>query len=114
MTRKVFLLLLILLTLGSSNLSVLAQTAPPSDAEAALRKRVAEFYAYMKVKRTVDAEKYVTADTLDQFRIMPAGDFVSAVINSIDMAADKKSAEVMIDLLVSSATLPIPFAFPRK
>jgi hypothetical protein len=90
------------------------QAPAPSDAEASLRKRVAEFYALMKVKRTTDAEKYVTADTLDQFRIMPAGDFVNATIDSIAMAADKKSAAVMINLLVSSATVPVPFAFPRK
>jgi hypothetical protein len=90
------------------------QGPAPSDAESALRKRVADFYAVMRVKRTTDAEKYVTADTLDQFRIMPAGDFVSATIDSIDMAADKKSAAVMINLLVSSATVPVPFAFPRK
>ena len=94
--------------------SVWAQAPAPSDAEAALRKRVAEFYALMKVKRTADAEKYVTADTLDQFRLMPAGDFVSAEISSIDMAADKKAAAVLINLLVSSATVPVPFAFPRK
>ena len=94
--------------------NVWAQGPPAPEQEVALRKRVAEFYGYLKVKRAAEAEKYVSSDTLEQYRMMPNGDFVSAEIGSVEWGADKKSATVVINLMVSNAAIPMPFSLPRK
>lgn len=92
-----------------------AQTSSgPAAGEAALRKRVADFYGLMRLRKSAEAEAYVTSDTLDEFRIMPNGEFVGASIRSLELAKDSLSATVMIDLVVSSAAIPVPFQLPRK
>ena len=98
--------------LAQSSAGLMAQA--PAGAENALRKRVGEFYALMKLKKATEAEKYVTAETLDQFRLMPNGEFLNAEISSIEWNADKSAAAVMINIMVSSATIPVPFSLPRK
>ncbi|MSO19103.1 MAG: DUF1573 domain-containing protein [Acidobacteria bacterium] len=86
----------------------------PAAAEIALKKRVAEFYSLMRVDRTADAERLVTADTLERFRVMPNGEFLNATVDSIEFNPDGKSATVNILLAVSAAAVPVPFQLPRK
>ena len=113
--RMILCLLFVAATIGVGIPSTAAQSkAAATDPEAALRKRVNEFYGLLRVKRVADAEKYVTADTVDQYRIMPQGDFIGVAIESIEFAPDKRSAVVMIYMTVSNAVVPVPFQLPRK
>ena len=99
--RMILCLLFVAATIGVGIPSTAAQSkAAATDPEAALRKRVNEFYGLLRVKRVADAEKYVTADTVDQYRIMPQGDFIGVAIESIEFAPDKRSAVVMIYMTV--------------
>jgi hypothetical protein len=91
-----------------------AQAQATVSTEAGLRKAVAEFYTLLKARRNVEAERLVTSDTLERFRSMPNGEFLSAQIQSIQFSNDEKSAIVNIGLLVSAANVPVPFELPRK
>jgi hypothetical protein len=86
----------------------------PNPGEKGLQDRVAIFYGYLKDHRKTEAERYVTKDTLDDFRLMPVGDFLAAQIDGMKISPDGKTAEVGIVLTISQANLPAPFAMPRK
>ncbi len=116
--KEILSILVLFLAMGnfpwSGNISQHAMAQEASVVETTLRRRVAEFYALMKAKRSAEAERLVTADTLEQFRLMPNGEFLGVEVDSMEISKDGKSATININLLVSSATLPVPFQLPRK
>lgn len=117
MKRNIYLVSSFLLVLAISQYAAASgygQSSGKRDDDAALRNRVADFYALMRLKKAADAEKFVTSDTLDQFRLMPNGEFLAAEIDSIEMGKDQNSASVLINLVVSNASIPVPFKLPRK
>jgi hypothetical protein len=88
-----------------------AQAVSPSDA---LKKRVQEFYSLLQRGRVSQAESYITPDTLEIFRTLSVNPFLGFEVDSIEIGADGKSADVLVQILYQPPMAPQPFKYPRK
>lgn len=105
--------LLGILLMMSTGAASIAQTADKSAVETALRKNVMTFYVQMKLQKYDNASKYVTSNTLENFKAMPKGDFIAAEVGSIAFNKELTSAKVVVNLLISLANIPAPMPLPR-
>jgi hypothetical protein len=91
-----------------------AAQAPSSNPVEALKKRAAEFYSLLLQNKVHEAESYVTADTLQDFRRLSNTPFLGFNVESIELDAGGKAATVLTQIFVLTPVSPQPIQYPRR
>src|SRR5437879_5368921 len=79
-----------------------------SEQEQNLRTRVQEFYSILQTGNWTKAEPYLTADSVETFRMEKSNTFAGFEIQSLKLEPDGASANVQVQVKSLSPLFPTP------